>query len=110
MKKKDIVRSKIEFNNIIQSGKRISNKFFIICYCMTEQNSCSFGIAVGKKIGNAVTRNKIKRQIRNIIDNNLILFPKYHKYIIIKINQLFYNIIYFYFKKINKSFFIIYFT
>lgn len=34
-------------------------------------------------MGNAVTRNKIKRQLRNIIDNNLKLFPNFHNYIII---------------------------
>ena len=27
-----------------------------------------FGLSVGKKIGNAVTRNKVKRQIRSMID------------------------------------------
>ena len=42
----------------------------------------NFGIAVGKKIGNAVMRNKMKRIFRNLVDNNRWLFKNYHNYII----------------------------
>lgn len=42
----------------------------------------NFGIAVGKKIGNAVMRNKMKRIFRNLVDNNRLLFKNYHNYII----------------------------
>ena len=83
MKKKNVVRSKILFNDIIQTGKRNANKYFVICSVSKNEVSNNFGIAVGKKVGNAVTRNKIKRQIRNIVDNNYKLFPNYHNYIII---------------------------
>ena len=30
-----------------------------------------FGFSVSKKIGNAVTRNKIKRQLKSILDKNI---------------------------------------
>lgn len=83
MKKKNIVRSKILFNSIIKNGKRNANRYFVICSVIKDDENKNFGIAVGKKIGNAVTRNKIKRQIRNIIDNNYKLFPNFHNYIII---------------------------
>ena len=83
MKKKDIVRSNILFNEIINSGKHISNKYYILCSINKDEISNKYGIAVGKKVGNAVTRNKIKRQIRNIIDKNCNLFPNFHNYIII---------------------------
>lgn len=83
MKKRDIVRSNILFNSIIQKGYRVSNKYYIICSLKKEEKYNNYGIAVGKKIGNAVVRNKIKRKIRNIIDNNYNLFPNFHNYIII---------------------------
>ncbi len=83
MKKRDIVRSNILFNDIINKGKRICNKYFLICYLKKDFIKNNYGIAVGKKIGNAVTRNKLKRQVRNIIIKNIQLFPNYHNYIII---------------------------
>ena len=42
----------------------------------------NFGIAVGKRLGNAVVRNKFKRQFRNIVDNNRFLFKNNRNYII----------------------------
>lgn len=83
MKKRDVVKSNELFNNIIANGKRRSNKYFIICYQEKEEEKNNYGIAVGKKIGNAVVRNKLKRQMRKIIDNNVFLFPNNHNYIII---------------------------
>ena len=83
MKKRDIVKSNILFNDIINKGKRISNKYFLICYLEKDFIKNNYGIAVGKKIGNAVTRNKIKRQLRSLIDIYKNLFPSNYNYIII---------------------------
>ena len=83
MKKKDIVKSNILFNEIIKSGHRISNKYYVICSKKKEELNNKFGIAVGTKVGKAIIRNKIKRQIRHIIDKNNNLFPNFFNYIII---------------------------
>ena len=83
MKKKDVVKSNLLFNEIIAKGEKISNKYFIIYGLRKEFIKNNYGLAVGKKIGNAVTRNKIKRKLRNIITNNYSLFSNYHNYIII---------------------------
>lgn len=83
MKKKNIVKSNELFNSIINKGKRNANKYFVLCSEKNTNNELKFGIAVGKKVGNAVIRNKIKRQIRNIIDKNVRLFSNSNYYIII---------------------------
>ena len=83
MKKRDIVKSSIIFDNIINTGIKTANKYFVILKKRKEEINNQFGIAVGKKVGNAVTRNKVKRQMRNIIDNNRKAFSSYHNYIII---------------------------
>ena len=83
MKKFEIVKEHYKFDNIINKGKSIGNKVFSIYFLKHDEEYPKFGIAVGKKIGNAVTRNKYKRIIRNIIDNNKLLFKKDYDYIII---------------------------
>ncbi len=83
MKKFEIVKEHYEFDNIINKGKSIGNKVFSIYFLKHDEEYPKFGIAVGKKIGNAVTRNKYKRIIRNIVDNNKLLFKKDYDYIII---------------------------
>ena len=70
MKKKDIVKNNILFNDVINKGEKINTKYFVVCKMKYDIKNYLFGVAVGKKVGNAVTRNKIKRQIRNIIDKN----------------------------------------
>lgn len=82
MKKYEIVKLEKEFNNIINNGKYIKNNYFVIYYKERNYNIPRFGLAVGKKLGNAVARNKIKRQVRTIIDDNKKFFNNNKDYII----------------------------
>ena len=68
MNKRKILRKSEDFSNIISNGKKFKNKYFSLYY--NESNSTLYGITVPKKIGHAVIRNKLKRQIKNIIVNN----------------------------------------
>lgn len=83
MKKYEIVKEKRTFDKIINSSKYVKNDTFVIYYEKHEENYSKFGIAVGKKIGNAVIRNKYKRIIRNLVDQNKFLFKNAFDYIII---------------------------
>ena len=82
MKKYEIVKKNTYFNYIINTGRFISNKYYSIYYKDSEDDFPKFGLAVSKKCGNAVDRNKIKRQLRNIIDDNKKLFSIKMNYII----------------------------
>ena len=82
MKKTEIIKKSYEFSKIINKRKAIKNKYFSIFY-QTNQEKNYYGISVPKKTGNAVTRNKIKRQTKSIIDNNKISIPKSYDYVII---------------------------
>ena len=70
MKKKNILKKSIDFDRIIKKNKSYKYKYYIIYVEKVEDSTYHFGLSVGKKIGNAVTRNKIKRQLKTIIDKN----------------------------------------
>jgi len=42
-----------------------------------------FGVAVPKRLGNAVLRNRLKRQTRELLDKTKLLFQNHRNYIII---------------------------
>lgn len=69
MKKKFIVKENGDFTNIINNGRYYKSNYFTIYALKNDLDNYRFGISVGKKVGNAVVRNKVKRQMRMIIDN-----------------------------------------
>lgn len=65
MKKAFRVKENKEFQAIFKKGKSFANRQLVIYYIKKqEQNHFRVGLSVGKKIGNAVTRNRIKRYLR----------------------------------------------
>ncbi len=70
MKKKYIIRQNSEFNRIIKSIKPYRYKYLLFYVENTTENKYLFGFSIGKKIGNAVKRNKLKRQIKSITSKN----------------------------------------
>ncbi len=75
MKKKNRVRKAEEFQDIIHHGKKFVNQSFVLYTADRKEDEARIGISLSKKIGNAVQRNKIKRQVRmmcqDIVDFNL---------------------------------------
>ena len=83
MKKLNIIKKQEEINNIIKTGNLIKNKFFFIYYKERDPKYYRFCICVSKKLGNAVVRNKNKRQIKDIIDKSNLVFESNMDYVII---------------------------
>jgi ribonuclease P protein component len=68
MKKSYRVKSERDFQKVFLSGNSHANRNFVV-YSIEkrEQKHFRVGISVGKKIGNAVMRNAVKRKIRQAI-------------------------------------------
>jgi ribonuclease P protein component len=71
MKSKIVSLSKNKDFISILGGKRITNKYLTIFFKkLSDKNNNKLNISfvIKKKIGNAVLRNKIKRRLRNIMN------------------------------------------
>lgn len=65
MKKTYRIKKQDEFQRVLKKGNSFANRELVIYYVKNnDQLHFRIGISVGKKIGNAVMRNKIKRYIR----------------------------------------------
>ena len=71
MKKINIVKKNEDFSRIIKKYKPYKSNSFIIYVENNTNDIYKFGISASKKVGNAVRRNKIKRQIKSILDKNI---------------------------------------
>jgi len=72
MRSKLVSLSKNEDFKSILSGRKISNKYLTIFFKkLSKKNNKKLNISfvTKKKIGNAVSRNKIKRRLRNIMND-----------------------------------------
>lgn len=82
MKKEFRVKRNEDFSKIIARKKSFANSCFIIYKDENNLDHSRVGISVSKKLGNAVTRNKIKRQLRMMIQETF-HFNKGYDYIVI---------------------------
>ena len=72
MKSKILALSKIEQFKSLLRQKKISNKYTTIFFgkiANKNKNKLNISFITKKKIGNAVKRNKIKRRLRNIMND-----------------------------------------
>lgn len=64
MKKKNRVKKSYEFQQLIHEGNKLVNQSFALYFKEKVEAEARIGITLSKKIGNAVERNLIKRQVR----------------------------------------------
>lgn len=69
LKKNNIIKENRDFERIIKNTKPFKYHNFLI-FKENSIGNYKFGITVSKKTCNAVKRNKLKRQIKSIIDSN----------------------------------------
>ncbi|MBM3284461.1 MAG: ribonuclease P protein component [Candidatus Aminicenantes bacterium] len=71
------IRKKKDFLFLYRKGNRYKGKYFNLIYLPNNLNFSRVGVVASRKIGNAVTRNKVKRWMRELFRRNksLLGFP-----------------------------------
>ena len=89
MKKQFRIKKSEEFAEIMGAKKFYTCPSFVIYVKPRKEDHARVGISVGKKMGKAVIRNKIKRQVRSMVqdiytfdenfDTIILVRVKYHE-------------------------------
>ncbi len=86
MKRINRILKRPEFSEIITSTPVVKSKHYVIHFRKNNYGYSRIGISVSKKNGHAVTRNKIRRQIRAMIASDYDLNKSFDLIIIVRVN------------------------
>lgn len=67
MRKSNRVKKDRDFQVVFKQGKSYANRKFVVYAKDRELGRLRVGLSVSKKLGKAVTRNRIKRRLRHVL-------------------------------------------
>jgi ribonuclease P protein component len=70
-RERDIIKTAEEIAYIMENGRRVQTRWYRLIYCPAAQREARFAVIVGKRLGKAVLRNRIKRRFREIVRRNM---------------------------------------
>lgn len=80
--KRERLLNRADFVNLNRSGKRFYSRHFTVIIKANRLGFARLGVTVGKRTGNAVERNRVKRLLREFYRLNKSLFPQSHDVVI----------------------------
>lgn len=86
MKKNNRIKKSDDFLLTIKKGKTYRNEVYTVHIANNNLSYIRVGLSVSNKIGNAVTRNLIKRQVRSMCDS-LMNYSEYSLDIVIVVRK-----------------------
>lgn len=70
MRKRQRIKADKEFQRVFDRGRSVANRQFVVyTYSNPQLKEFRIGLSVGKRVGNAVTRNRVKRYIRQAMQS-----------------------------------------
>lgn len=73
------LKKRFDFVRVSKCGTSLARRSFVLQHFTPEiakEESHRFGFTASKKVGSAVRRNRAKRRLRALVQNNLSLFEK----------------------------------
>lgn len=64
LEKEKILKKNRQFQQIYHRGRSYSNRYMVLYVFSGQDGKNKVGFAAGKRLGNAVTRNRVKRLLR----------------------------------------------
>jgi len=74
-----------DFKRVIAASHVHKNRFFVVYHDQTTLGHPRVGISASKKLGNAVVRNRIRRQIKAMLHQTLTLQESYDILVIVRL-------------------------
>jgi ribonuclease P protein component len=88
VKKKYRLKKDRDFKKVIAANHTVKNRSYVVYHLPNEMGFPRIGISVSKKLGNAVVRNRTRRQVRAMLDQELQLDQALDLLIIIRLEFL----------------------
>ena len=64
LRRSDRLRSPKDFRRVNRTGRRCAGRHFVVVAAPGREPQTRLGLAVSRKVGNAVARNHVKRRVR----------------------------------------------
>ncbi len=61
------IKRSADYKRVFETGQKMFGRYVIVFFSPNQLENSRFGIITSKKLGNAVVRNRARRQIREII-------------------------------------------
>ena len=77
-----------DFQHVLSLKKRTGNQAYTLYLSQNKLPHVRVGISTSKKLGNAVTRNRIRRQVRSMIQHILVMEQSIDLVVIVRSHYL----------------------
>jgi len=73
-----------DFDEVYRRGRSVSTRFLTLYWFARDESvgDPRLGLAVPREVGNAVVRNRIKRQLRELFEGRLVGVPATNDYVL----------------------------